>query len=674
MSDQGPQLIGGAGGSGALFTAVGRGETTFPSLARFEPIRIIGRGAFSTVWLAREGKPLDRLVAVKVLEPGQPGLVILRRFEREWALLVQAAGSGVTSLIDAGVASDGQAYIVMEYINGESITAYCDRRSLPLSQRLALVAQFAAIVDRLHAKGIVHRDLKPSNVFVRTDTKEPPIVVLDFGLAALLGRGDDDCSAEGNTDGEPLSTIGMPLGTPEWMAPEQTGLRSERIGSSADIWSIGLIIERLWLGRSRWGVGLRDEQTLQRVLTEVAAGSNGPTVPPQDSPHWDDLTPDGRATLGQIVRRATETDPAARSIEASEIVRTLTQLVTQDAARRAPRSTALGSRAWLARIALGICGIAALVWLIVDVSGGSGGIWGRFIAPIVFPPAPPWAGSVVAWGDNSDGRCELPREERFISIACGYRWTLGVTADGRVLAAGSINEPACQIPDALVRGREPVVKVATRDDGAVALTRDGRVVQWGVVANEATVSALTGVRDIACGRKSLVIVNSSGGIVVAAAEPGGMERPVPTDKAVHVAVGHKSACVTTDDGRAYAWGSNASKAVEAVQGTPAVAVAIAGRDSQTTAMLVVAGDGTLRNFGWSVGDTSGLAGGVAVVAGARAATWFVAGLKAGGVVILGHSPSVVQAIPDSLIPATPSSHRIAVAAAGESHVAVILGE
>ncbi len=659
------------GGSAALFTPIGSGASTFPPLPKYEPLRIIGRGAFSTVWLARERPPLVREVAIKVLEPGLAGPTALARFRREWAALMQAAGGGVTSLFDAGIAGDGCAYLVMERVEGESISTYCDRRSLPLSQRLTLAAQLAEVVARLHAKGIVHRDLKPSNVMVRTDGSQPAVVLLDFGLAALNGGAWWDPTGLR----EPLSTEGVPLGTPEWMAPEQTGLRSERPGTSADVWALGLVLERLWVGRSRWGVVPHDESTMRRVLTAVAAGHAGPALPPCEPPHWDDLSPQARRDLARLIQDATTVDPRHRTIDAGAMRLELERLASTE--RRA--FAGLAMRRWggrtIGRLALIGAGAVALVWIVSGRGGGSAG------NPAAQPKAI-WTtsvdrGAVIAWGENADGRCELPRGERYRSIACGVRWTLGVTVDGRVIAAGSIAEPACQVPDELARDGTVVTKVETRDDGAVALTHEGRVVQWGAVANHEYVSGLVGVRDIACGRQSLVLVESSGRVAVAAAEPGGMVLPPPVDSARNVFVGHKTACVVTETGKAYAWGSDASGIVKGVQGILVETVAIAGRDSQTTTMAALGTDGILQWFGLVDADATALSRGgsrVSAVTGARSASWFVVGLANGGVSFVGLVPSECRDLPANLVPTGTRPLRVDAVSAGQAHVAVIVGE
>lgn len=322
MTTPNPDAPGGefAHDSAAMFRPPSSAAGAFPPIPGIEPVRIIGRGAWSTVWMARQLRPVFRDVAVKVLDPAGLGPEPLARFLREWDALVRAAGTGAATLIDAGHTPDGRAYLVMELVGGESITAACERRSLALSERLAILAQLATIVARVHARGLVHRDLKPSNVLVTFDAGWPTVTLLDFGLARITGP-----VAE-----ESLTRQGVPLGTPEWMAPEQTGLLDAEVGPRADVYSLGLLVERLWVGRTRWSRsdGMLQERAaaVTNALRGVIAGRFAPSLPPDPAPTWDDLAPPQRERLAGLVRSATAPDPAHRTIDSAAIARDLHEL------------------------------------------------------------------------------------------------------------------------------------------------------------------------------------------------------------------------------------------------------------------------------------------------------------------------------------------------------------
>ena len=280
--------------------------------------RLIGRGACATVWLAHLHSHVRRSVAVKVLDAGCGGTVAIERFRREWEALARAAGSGIATLISAGFAQDGRAYLMMEYIEGESITDACERRSLSLRERILLVAQLADIVARIHDKGIVHRDLKPSNIFVGWEVAPARVTILDFGLAAF----NDD----GGEIARQLTLPGIAIGTPEWMAPEQTGLLSRPAGTAADVWAIGVLIERLWLGRLTRQRIENTPAAVQALLEQIGREERPKSLPPQTSPHWDDLSRAERLLLAALVDRATVRDPIDRSLSVREIATALREI------------------------------------------------------------------------------------------------------------------------------------------------------------------------------------------------------------------------------------------------------------------------------------------------------------------------------------------------------------
>ena len=186
-------------------------------------LREIGRGGMGRVDLVeRADGAYEQRAALKRIGLVAPGRV--RRFARERQILATLEHPGIARLLDGGVAADGTPYLVMEYVEGEPITAYADRHGLGLRARLRLFLQVCDAVAFAHRHLVVHRDLKPSNVLVgeRTTAEAgvPPtesarVTLLDFGIARLL-------DAEG--DGEPLTADGpgAPL-TPGYAAPARRG-------------------------------------------------------------------------------------------------------------------------------------------------------------------------------------------------------------------------------------------------------------------------------------------------------------------------------------------------------------------------------------------------------------------------------------------------------------------
>ncbi|MBL9137038.1 MAG: protein kinase [Verrucomicrobiales bacterium] len=204
-----------------------------PHLFGYELLEEIGRGAMGVVYRARQ-VGLDRIVAVKVLLWGQfASPESARRFERE----AQAAGRlhhpNIVATHEYGV-SEGQAYLSMDWIQGPNLADLVRDRPFPPARAARCVHALARAVDYAHAQGILHRDLKPSNVLV--DAEDQPHLT-DFGLAKRLGESLD------------VTLTGQPLGSPNYMAPEQAAGRHDQIGAAADIYALGAILYHCLTGR-----------------------------------------------------------------------------------------------------------------------------------------------------------------------------------------------------------------------------------------------------------------------------------------------------------------------------------------------------------------------------------------------------------------------------------------
>ena len=146
----------------------------------------LGQGGMGSVWLAeRSDGRFERRVAVKFLRISVAAHGGIERFKREGKILGQLAHPHIAELIDAGLTQTGEPYLVLEYVDGEPITEYCDRRALDIPGRVCLFLDVLSAVAQAHASLIVHRDIKPSNVLVRNDGQ---VKLLDFGIAKRSHR------------------------------------------------------------------------------------------------------------------------------------------------------------------------------------------------------------------------------------------------------------------------------------------------------------------------------------------------------------------------------------------------------------------------------------------------------------------------------------------------------
>jgi serine/threonine protein kinase/tetratricopeptide (TPR) repeat protein len=231
------------------------------------------------VYLAEQTEPVRRRVALKVIKPGMDTREVIARFQAERQALALMNHPNVAAVYDAGATPDGRPYFAMEYVPGEPATAHCDRRRMPIRERLELFILVCEAVQHAHQKGIIHRDLKPSNVLVSDDAAErqaggegesrassedrsetgspsPPASparaddpaiggraavpkIIDFGVARAAGP---------RVDGQTQYTRqGALLGTPEYMSPEQAGDAAD-IDTRADIYALGVLLYELLTG------------------------------------------------------------------------------------------------------------------------------------------------------------------------------------------------------------------------------------------------------------------------------------------------------------------------------------------------------------------------------------------------------------------------------------------
>ena len=247
----------------ALLEALGEEESSWDGLQlegeRVGPYRLVrelGRGGMGAVFLAvRADGHFDQRVALKLVKRGMDSEEILERFRAERQILARLEHSHIARLVDGGVSEGGQPYFAMEHVEGEPLTAYCDRLRMSIEDRLRLFLQVCDAVEYAHRNLVVHRDLKPSNVLVTADGRAK---LLDFGIAKVLDAPAGDGSV---TRGE-LRAL-----TPQYAAPEQ--MLGQPVTTATDVYSLGVVLYELLSGRHPYrllGLGRADAD---RVVLEV---------------------------------------------------------------------------------------------------------------------------------------------------------------------------------------------------------------------------------------------------------------------------------------------------------------------------------------------------------------------------------------------------------------------
>jgi serine/threonine-protein kinase len=200
----------------------------------------IGHGGAGTVWLAhRSDGQFKGEAAVKLLNTALVRHPSAQRFARERNVLARLRHPNIAHLLDAGVEGGQQPFLVLEYVCGDRIDVYCERRGLSISERIRLFLHVLDAVAYAHSELIVHRDLKPSNILV---TEGGTVKLLDFGVAALLWRADE--AGEGSAS---LTRQLEPGLTPGFAAPEQ--LRAEAATTATDVFALGMVLFMLLAGR-----------------------------------------------------------------------------------------------------------------------------------------------------------------------------------------------------------------------------------------------------------------------------------------------------------------------------------------------------------------------------------------------------------------------------------------
>src|SRR2546429_4085686 len=226
----------------------------------------LGGGGMSRVFLAQE-RELERQVVVKVLPPEMAAGLNAERFRREIQLAASLQHPHIVPLLAAGHADD-LVYYTMPLIEGESLRAKLAREGeLPIPETVRLLLDVADALAYAHAHGVVHRDIKPDNVLV-TDHHA---VVTDFGVAKALGE------ATGETS---LTSIGVTLGTPAYMAPEQAAA-DPHVDHRCDIYAVGTLAYEMLTGRPPF-TGGTPQQLLAAQVSEAPPPLSRypPTVPP----------------------------------------------------------------------------------------------------------------------------------------------------------------------------------------------------------------------------------------------------------------------------------------------------------------------------------------------------------------------------------------------------------
>ncbi|MGM0557536.1 MAG: serine/threonine protein kinase [Myxococcota bacterium] len=206
----------------------------------YEVEGVVGYGAFGAIFSAIDGRTGER-VAIKALPPSHvlTSETAEGRFHRELKVISKLVQDNLITLYDYGETEDGIFFMILEYVDGETLDDVVRGDAVSLVDALQMTRQIALALDHAHGHGVIHRDLKPANIMVSRTRLGPKIKVLDFGMAKVLARLGEDSIQE-------LTREGMAVGTPRYIAPEQA--RGEDIGPWTDLYALGLLFYEMVTG------------------------------------------------------------------------------------------------------------------------------------------------------------------------------------------------------------------------------------------------------------------------------------------------------------------------------------------------------------------------------------------------------------------------------------------
>jgi eukaryotic-like serine/threonine-protein kinase len=234
-----------------------RQQPPFQNFGPYKIIRLLGEGGMGVVYLA-EREDLGSQVAIKLLRDAWLSPARRGRFAVEQRTLARLNHPSIARLYDADTSPDGTPFFAMEYVEGVTLTDYCDANDFGIADRLRLFRSVCQAVQHAHQHAIIHRDLKPSNILVKPDGT---VRLLDFGIAKHLEN-------IGESADPALQTMtGLRLMTPAYAAPEQ--IRGDQVGIQTDVYSLGVILYQLLAGRLPFDLSNRTPAQAEKIVTEI---------------------------------------------------------------------------------------------------------------------------------------------------------------------------------------------------------------------------------------------------------------------------------------------------------------------------------------------------------------------------------------------------------------------
>jgi non-specific serine/threonine protein kinase/serine/threonine-protein kinase len=345
---------------------VSAGDQPFPEeIGPYRILGLLGEGGMGVVYEAMDTGPVRRRVAVKVIRAGFASRDVLARFDAERQALALMDHGGIAKVLQAGTTADGQPYVVMELVKGVPLTQYCDVHRLTTNQRIDLFIAVCLAVQHAHQKGVIHRDLKPSNVLVVEEDGVPRPKIIDFGIAKAVGQQ--------LTENTLITHAGVALGTAAYMSPEQAESSGLDVDTRTDIYSLGVILYELLVGRlpiepqvmgyHAFILGLTSREVRVPVPSDrlVTLGEQRELVARARRTQPDQLRKDLRGDLDWVVLTALEPERSRRYATASALADDLKRVQAHEPVDARPPSTTYRVSKFVRRHRVGVAASAVAV-------------------------------------------------------------------------------------------------------------------------------------------------------------------------------------------------------------------------------------------------------------------------------------------------------------------------
>jgi serine/threonine protein kinase/WD40 repeat protein len=478
---------------------------------RFGPYEILsaaGAGGMGEVYRARDTR-LDRTVAIKILPVHLADRADLReRFDREARTIAGLNHPHICTLYDVGH-QDGTDYLVMEYLEGETLAQRLSKGLLPLDQVLRYAIEIADALDKAHRKGITHRDLKPGNIMLTKSGAK----LLDFGLAKLR----QDVApvtplSQLPTMNDAITAEGTMLGTLQYMAPEQ--VEGKEVDARTDIFAFGVVVYEMATGKKAF-VGKSQASLMAKILET-------------DPPPMASLTPMTPSALDHVVKRCMEKDPDERWQSAKDICEQLRWISESGShvgvsAQAVPEQKSKMQLVWAAAaIAIVVAVIAAAAFYLRRTPPSAEKQAVRFTV------GPPEKGSFTFGLASTSAMAVSPDGSKMVFLA-------SAGSSGTQLWVRALDSQSAQA----LPGTENAADPFWSPDGQfIAFSADGKLKK--IALSGGSVESLAEVRPTAgaWSREGVVLFIANDGTLNRVSESGGTVTPVTTLDTSRSETGH----------------------------------------------------------------------------------------------------------------------------------------